>query len=401
MSGDPRVILLGNPDDAGRRDTLRGGELTVRSSHGLRGAEALLIEALPKKAPERLLCGFDPEGSVALAARAVWGPDPHVTWWHLDRYVADKASATLARGAAREGEDGARPVEVRCQPDLPGVTAPGEPEAAPELPYDLIALPFPRGQEAILGRELIEEAHAALRPGGRLLAATNEPRGRWLGKVLRDVFGNANVAYDGRKRGVTLVALRKRERAEVRDHRHLLQVTLRGAPLRMWSRPGVFGHARLDDGTRALAEGCEIEPGHVVLDLGCGYGALALTAAHLAPEGRVVAVDSSTRAATLAGRNALENGLQGRVQALLRSNAEDLGEPAFDRVLANPPYFSNWRIAGAFVDTAARVLRPGGQLWLVAKAAEQHAELFARAFFREVRIVDTARGHGLVIGTRV
>ena len=389
-----KELVLGQADllDEPRRDTLRGGALQVLSSRGLRGVEALLIAALPERAPQRLLCGFDAEGSVALAARALWGQEPAITWWHFDRYVADKAAATLARGGD--------PVEVRCQPDLPGVTAPGEPLVAPEEPCDLVALPFPRGQEAILGRELIEEAHAALRPGGRLLAATDEPRGKWLGKVLRDVFGNANVAFEGRKRGVTFMALRKRQRAEVRDHRHLIQVTLRGFPLRLWSRPGVFGHARLDDGTRALAEACDVQPGHVTLDLGCGYGALALVAAQLAPEGRVVGVDSSTRAASLAARNAEENQLQGRVRALLRAGLEDLGEPAFDRVLANPPYFSNWRIAGAFVDGAARLLRPEGELWLVAKAAERHAELLGERF-RAVRILDTPRGHGIVVGTRV
>lgn len=238
-----------------------------------------------------------------------------------------------------------------------------------------------------------------LRPGGRLLAATDEPRGRWLGDLLRDVFGNANLARDARKRGVALVATKKRARAEVRDHRHLIQVELRGRPLRLWSRPGLFGHARLDDGTRALAEACQVGERDVVLDLGCGYGALALTAAHLAPEGRVVGVDSSTRAAALMTRNAEENGLAGRTRGLLRAGIEDLGEPAFDVVLANPPYYSNWRIASAFVEAAASTLKPGGRLWLVAKAAERHAELLGEGW-SDVQVLPTPRGHGLVVATR-
>ena len=387
-------FVLGDPERAERVDELRGGAIRVRSARGLRRTEALLIEALPAGAPERFLCGLDPEGALAIAARGVWGgPAPHVAWWHLDAYVSSRAAATMVRA-------GAAPLEVRCQSDLPGVGAPGEPTPAPEAPFDLIELPFPRGQEAILGRELIEEAHVALRPGGKLLAATDEPRGRWLGKVLRDVFGNANVARDERKGGVVLVSKRTRARAEVRDHRHLIKVALREQELALWSRPGVFGHARLDDGTRALASAFEVLPADVVLDLGCGYGALGLLAAKLAPEGRVVAVDSNARAASLAERNAREAGLADRVRALHRAELDDLGEPAFDLALANPPYFGNWRIAQAFVDTAAATLRPGGRLWMVAKAADRHAELLGDRF-RDVRVLDSPRGHGIVFATRV
>lgn len=397
------VLVLGDPDEARREEVLRGGALVVRSRQGLRAADRLLIDGLPAAAPGRLLCALDPEAVVARAARALWGSAAAVTCWHLDAHQAARARAALARDGALAGD---APVELVCGTDLPGVTAPGEPEAAARAPFDLVALPLPRQQEAILGRELVEEAQAALAPGGRLLAATDDPKGTWAKRILRDVTGNATVVVAERRKGLCLAARRTKARAEVRDHRHVLPVTLRGRPLRLESRPGVFGHARLDDGTRALAEAVTVAPGEVVLDLGCGYGPLGLA---LAPEvaeggGRVVLVDANARAVACAGRNAAANGIT-NATALLRADLEDLGlvggpeGPAADLVVANPPYFSNWRIAGRFVEVAAATLRPGGRLVLVAKAAREHADLLTAAF-EDVRVELTPRGHGLIQGRR-
>lgn len=380
-------LILGNPTDARREDALRSGDLRFRSRKGVRAAERLLVEALPQKAPPTLLCGFDSEGAVALAAARLWPAGTRITWWHFDAYVTEKVRRTLAQNEVT--------VDLRCAPDLPGVAIPGEPPPPEdEGPFDLVALPFPQGQEAQLGRELIEEAHAALKPGGRLLAATDDRRGEWLNRVLRDVFGNSTVVHDGRRLGVCFGAKRTRPRAEVRDHRHPITARLRGRELRFEGRPGTFGYARLDAGTRALAEGVEVRPGDAALDLGCGYGVLGIA---VAPEcSRVTLVDSNARAVALAARNAAANGAHA-AEVLLRADLEDLGVGGYDLVLMNPPYYSNWRIARSFIGTAASVLRPGGRLWLVAKAADQHAALVGERF-HQVRTTATPSGHALVCG---
>lgn len=380
-------LILGNPTDATQEDALRAGGLRFRSRKGLRGAERLLVEALPPKAPGTLLCGFDSEGTVALAAARLWGADTRVTWWHLDAYVAEKVRRTLAQNEVK--------TDVRCAADLPGVAVPGEPPPAEgEGPFDVVALPFPRGQEAQLGRELIEEAHAALKPGGRLLAATDDRRGEWLNRVLRDVFGNSTIVHDGRRQGLCFGAKRTKARAEVRDHRHPITTKLRGRELRFDGRPGTFGYSHLDAGTKALADGAEVRPGDAALDLGCGYGVLGIAVA--AECARVTLVDSNARAVALAARNAAANGAHA-AEVLLRADLEDLGGRVYDLVLMNPPYYSNWRIARSFIDTAASVLRPGGRLWLVAKAAAQHADLVGERF-HEVRTTEAPSGHGLVCG---
>lgn len=384
----PITITLGDPEEAREAQELRGGAIVVRSKHGLRDTERLLIEALPAKPPGRLLVPLDPEGAVLIAARKLWGPSVAIQGWHLDAYVARRARATLER-------NGVADVEVALSPDLPGVQAPGQPAPPPVEPFDLVALPLPKTQEAALGRELVEQAHAALRAGGRLLASNDDRRADWGKRVLKEVLGNVTVAFDGRKVGLCLGARRTKAHAEVRDHRHPIAVTLRGKALALESRPGVFGHARFDQGTRALAAAADVQERDAILDLGCGYGALGIACGLAAPEGRVTLVDSNARAVALAERNCAANGLTAAT-ALLRADLEELGDAPFDLALANPPYFANYRIARAFASTAFARLKKGGRLWMVAKNLEGHVKVVRDAGFEKVEATRAESGHALI-----
>ncbi|MFM7894261.1 MAG: methyltransferase, partial [Actinomycetota bacterium] len=74
---------------------------------------------------------------------------------------------------------------------------------------------------------------------------------------------------------------------------------------------GVFNQGELDWGTRVLLENADVPPGAVLLDLGCGGGAIAVALAKLRPDAVVWAVDINERALDVARRsvdlNSLEN----------------------------------------------------------------------------------------------
>jgi 16S rRNA G1207 methylase RsmC len=71
------------------------------------------------------------------------------------------------------------------------------------------------------------------------------------------------------------------------------------------------------------------------LDLGCGYGPIALTLAHRAPAATVWAVDVNERARELCTANAAAAGLADRIVVA----APDDVDPAvrFDLIWSNPP----------------------------------------------------------------
>lgn len=119
------------------------------------------------------------------------------------------------------------------------------------------------------------------------------------------------------------------------DERRLLDVTLAGRPVRAWTAPGIFSPGRVDLGTQVLLR--EVPPPATrgdLLDLGCGWGPLALTMALASPEARVWAVDVNRRSLDLVARTAADLGLRNL------TGAEPDAVPdavTFSTIWSNPP----------------------------------------------------------------
>lgn len=98
---------------------------------------------------------------------------------------------------------------------------------------------------------------------------------------------------------------------------------------------GIFSPEHIDAGTEQLLYSVPLplQTGNV-LDLGCGWGPLALTLALEAPEASVFAVDVNERAIELTRRNAARLGLQNVTAGLPESLDTTL---TFDLMWSNPP----------------------------------------------------------------
>jgi 16S rRNA (guanine1207-N2)-methyltransferase len=89
-----------------------------------------------------------------------------------------------------------------------------------------------------------------------------------------------------------------------------VHVLLPGLHLELETDSGTFSPGRLDPGTRLLLEEAPRPPaaGHL-LDLGCGYGPMALVLAARSAAAQVWAIDVNQRALDLCARNAIRAGL--------------------------------------------------------------------------------------------
>ena len=113
-----------------------------------------------------------------------------------------------------------------------------------------------------------------------------------------------------------------------------VELSLRGLDLHLQSDRGVFAYGHLDRGTEILLLTVPDPPGGELLDLGCGYGPIALTVALLQPSSRVWAIDVNRRALELTSRNAAATGAA-NVTAVPPEDVPD--DIMFAAIYSNPP----------------------------------------------------------------
>jgi 16S rRNA (guanine1207-N2)-methyltransferase len=163
-----------------------------------------------------------------------------------------------------------------------------------------------------------------------------------------------------------------------------VDLTLPDLHLQLRTDRGVFGTGGIDPGTRLLLlEAPHPRPGEVgdLVDLGCGYGPIALTLARRAPSATVWAVDVNERARALCAANAEAAGL-----ANVRVVAP--GEVPDDLVVAglwsNPPIRIGKAALHELLRTWLARLAPPARAWLVV-----HKHLGSDSLARWL----TAQGH--------
>ena len=98
---------------------------------------------------------------------------------------------------------------------------------------------------------------------------------------------------------------------------------------------GTFSPAQLDFGTEVLIEQMDLAPETGdLLDLGCGWGPIALNLAKFRPNTKVWAVDVNTRSVELTAKNAKDLGLSNITAVVPDQVPEDL---LFSGIWSNPP----------------------------------------------------------------
>lgn len=114
-----------------------------------------------------------------------------------------------------------------------------------------------------------------------------------------------------------------------------IRVTLAGRDVEVTTAGGVFSPEHVDSGTAVLlANTPPPPPGGHLLDLGCGWGPIALSLALTSPRATVWAVDVNERALDLVRRNAADFGLE-NVNAVVPDDVPD--DVTFRSIRSNPP----------------------------------------------------------------
>jgi 16S rRNA G1207 methylase RsmC len=168
---------------------------------------------------------------------------------------------------------------------------------------------------------------------------------------------------------------------------------------------GVFSPDGVDKGTAVLLrEVPDPPPTGSLLDLGCGWGPIALTLALRSPEATVYAVDVNERSLDLARTNAAALGLE----RVLASRPDGIPEDVvFDAIWSNPPIRVGKAALHAMLLHWLPRLAPGGvayfvvqknlgsdslQAWLAGQLDPQRYAVSRFATDKGFRVLEVRRG---------
>ena len=145
---------------------------------------------------------------------------------------------------------------------------------------------------------------------------------------------------------------------------------------------GAFAATGIDIGTRFLLGFVDqmAPDARVAIDLGCGTAILAAAVARSRPGIEVLASDESHAAVASARATATANGVE--IEVVRDVGLSTRASASADLVLLNPPFHTGSTvhagIALALFTEAARVLRPGGELWTVYNSHLQYRPALTR-----------------------
>jgi 16S rRNA G1207 methylase RsmC len=140
-------------------------------------------------------------------------------------------------------------------------------------------------------------------------------------------------------------------------------VRLAGQSYELTTANGIFSPERIDTGTQVLLASTPAPPpGGDILDLGCGWGPIALTLAIESPHSTVWAVDINERALELVRINARTLGLS-NINAVLPGDVP--ADVAFTTIWSNPPIRVGKNELHGLLEKWLPRLQPDSDAWLV------------------------------------
>jgi 16S rRNA (guanine1207-N2)-methyltransferase len=280
----------------------------------------------------------------------------------------------------------------QCAPTVPGAAA-AFTDLADMPPASLDGILVHAPANTIERRRVLALALRAVKPQARLTVfAANDKGGTRLAAELQ--------AF-----GCTVTSASK-------QHHRIVQTTRPDAPTGLeaaiadgaprliddigaWSMPGLFSWDRLDPGSALLLDHLPALNGRGA-DLGCGIGLLARAVIAGGGSKHLTLIDVDRRATEMAARNV--GPVDGVTVTTLWADARDakLLPTGLHFVVMNPPFHDAGQedrgLGQAFITAAARMLGPGGHLWMTANRHLPYEATLA-PLFQTVEKIAEAQGY--------
>ena len=241
---------------------------------------------------------------------------------------------------------------------------------------------------------IINAATRLLKPQGELVLAGEKQQG--IQTYIKKAEATLNSMALVKKDGPTRIGIIKKNKigALLDDSDYTrLRPAIQANELIFYSKPGVFGWDKLDQGSAFLVNYLDRLPikNSRLLDLGCGYGYLSVMAHQHAPE-LIHATDNNAAALLACKKNFEQFKINGDVIA---DNIGASLTPGYDVILCNPPFHKGFDVTHGMTDqflaASARLLEKSGQALFVVNGFIALEKLAANYFKNIETIADNRK----------
>ena len=253
----------------------------------------------------------------------------------------------------------------------------------PTVAPHLVVIKVPKTL-ALLGYQL-HRLRTVLQPQSKVIVAgmtKTMPSKVWT--LLEELLGNTHTLPARKK--AKLIHVDFDPDLVVPANPYPSHYVLEGTDWRITNHANVFSRERLDIGTRFFLQHLPVpDPGAVIVDLGCGNGLLGLVTASRQVDVTIHCVDESYMALASAADNfARILGDVSKVTFVPATGLSDFSAESVDQVLCNPPFHQQHvvgdHLALDMFKDSYRVLKKGGELWVVGNRHLGYHKKLARIF---------------------
>jgi 16S rRNA (guanine1207-N2)-methyltransferase len=235
-------------------------------------------------------------------------------------------------------------------------------------PLDLVLIKVPKTL-ALLEDEMIRLAPRMHAQTQVIVAGMVKSMPSSVWQLLERLWGPTTTALAVKK--AKLIFVTPTRLASVGPSPYPVCYPLEGTTYRICNHANVFSRDSLDIGTRLFLQHLPQGLGaREVIDLGCGNGVVGLIAAERNPQATLHFIDESFMAIASARENFIQNlGAAREAHFHVGDALSDFASHSADLILCNPPFHQGSavgdQIARRMFQQSQRVLRKGGELWVI------------------------------------
>lgn len=147
-----------------------------------------------------------------------------------------------------------------------------------------------------------------------------------------------------------------------------VKARLLGSEFEFYTAPGVFSQKYVDKGTEILVNNCVVKDNWHILDIGCGYGVVAIALMKNYKGIKATMSDVNKRSLMLARKNIKAYGLEKDAEVIESDVYGNISRKSeFDAILCNPPQSAGKEICFKIIEVSQKFLKKGGLLQIVAR----------------------------------